>query len=167
MTIDLAALCENHPDAPEEVLQPYMHKAAIALQRRHAPGVRLSIQHGGTQVDDELMWLVKPKRDADFLDAVRVTEDGAEAIALAVVHRLYGWTVIRRVQRGAYADWLLAQDGSDSRIALDVGGTDKGDDAQILREKLDQVSRCYLARQRVACAVRFLEPRCKVSACAS
>jgi hypothetical protein len=160
MTIDLGRLCKNHPEVEdEEVLPPYIHRAAVALQRRHVPGVLLRVRRED-EANHKLVWPVKPLRAADFLDFNRVTEDGAEAIALAVVQKLYGWTAKRRLQRTQFADWLLAQEGSVEEIAMEVTGTDEEDDAAALRKKVVQVRKCTVAPKRVACAVRFLEPRC-------
>jgi len=61
-----------------------------------------------------------------MLDANVVTELGAEALALALVHETRGWVVRRRLQRGEFADWLL--DAPDGKVvALEVSGTDTVD----------------------------------------
>jgi hypothetical protein len=159
MTIDLGRLCENHPEIEEEVLPPYIHRAAMALQRRHVPRVQLRVRQGD-ETDHELVWPAKSPRASEHLDFNRVTEDGAEGVALAVVQKLYGWTAKRRLQRTQFADWLLAQEGTVEEIAMEVSGTDEEDDAAVLRKKVAQVRKCKVAPKRVACAVRFLEPRC-------
>jgi hypothetical protein len=44
-------------------------------------------------------------------------------------------------------------------VALEVSGTDDGDESARLREKLAQVALCDVGSLRAACVVRFLEPR--------
>lgn len=163
MTIDLGRLREMHPLLPEHTAQEHVHRAALALQRRHEPGVRLELVLDGGGSEAELRWPAYANDDAEQLDDHRVTEDGAEAVALAVVHAHHGWTVLRRLQRGDYADWLLAVPGTQKRVALEVSGTDDGDDSARMREKLVQVLRCRAGSRRAACVVRFVEPRCSLN----
>lgn len=54
-------------------------------------------------------------------DAHRITEDGADGVTLAVIGARR-WKVLRRLQRGTYADWLVADDIGSER-ALEVAGT--------------------------------------------
>jgi hypothetical protein len=75
-----------------------------------------------------------------MLDANRVTELGAEAVALALVHETQGWIARRRLQRGDSADWLL-EDESGKLVALEVSGTVVGDAQARLAEKLLQGNR--------------------------
>jgi hypothetical protein len=94
-------------------------------------------------------------------DSNRITEDGAEAIALAVAHKAKAWRVIRRMQREEYADWLLEhQDkGSKRRVAFEVGGTDRRSIASCLRVELAQVANSIDVHERWAGIVRFKEPK--------
>lgn len=55
----------------------------------------------------------------DQHDHNRITEDGAEAVALALAHRHRAWRIIRRMQRGGRADWLL-EDAGGGTVALEV-----------------------------------------------
>jgi hypothetical protein len=66
-------------------------------------------------------------------DHNRVTEDGAEAVALALAHRHLAWRIIRRMQRGGSADWLL-EDARGETVALEVSGVDRGSIATRLSE---------------------------------
>jgi DNA-binding PadR family transcriptional regulator len=43
-------------------------------------------------------------RKIDQHDHYRITEDGAEAVALALAHRHRAWRIIRRIQR-ARSEW--------------------------------------------------------------
>ena len=100
---------------------------------------------------------------ADNLDFNRVTEDAAEAIALALVHVVQGWSVRRRAQREEHADWLLS-DADDRPIALEVSGVDMVDQSrQRLVEKTIQVRRHANRRAlKIACVVELHPPRCRM-----
>jgi hypothetical protein len=93
-------------------------------------------------------------------DCNRITEDGAEAVALALTHRHKGWRVIRRLQREEHADWLLEDTRESGRqvAALEVSGVDRGGIAQRLTEKLAQVAESVDADQRWTGVVGFEEP---------
>jgi hypothetical protein len=97
--------------------------------------------------------------DAEQLDRHRVTEDGAEALALALVHAARGWVVRRRLQRGDFADWLLVEPSRTHLVALEISGTDDTDDTQRMVDELEQVAKSSAGSQRAACVVRFLDPR--------
>lgn len=96
----------------------------------------------------------------DQHDRDRVTEDGAEAVALATVHRSRGWRVVRRLQRRHNADWLLEQTGEERslRFALEVSGVGRGGIAGRLREKLEQVAKSPDVDERWAGVVGFEQP---------
>jgi hypothetical protein len=158
MKLDLTLLREVHPLLPESTAAELVHRAALALQRRHRPGVQLTATVDGVVTTGSIAWTACSPTDADQLDRHRVTEDGAEAVALSLVHAERGWTVRRRLQRGEHADWLL-RDDRQQLVALEISGTDDGDDAVRMQEKLAQVLRNDDATQRAACVVRFREPR--------
>ena len=84
-------------------------------------------------------------------DHNRVTEDGAEAVALALAHRDRGWRVVRRLQREEHADWLLEEtrEGERRVVALEVSGVDRGGISARLAEKLAQVSLARRLRPEV------------------
>ena len=94
------------------------------------------------------------------LDRNRVTEDGAEAVALTYVNSKAGWVVKRRMNRGESADWLLTT-GTRS-LALEVSGTTETNPLPRLREKRQQVGHCTLADDypvdRLAVVVAFSGP---------
>lgn len=110
-----------------------------------------------------LSWEERPAVEALQLDYHRVTEDGAEAVALALVHAARSWVVLRRLQREEHADWLLRETTTRRLVALEVSGTDEGDGDARLTAKLLQVAQSTAARRRAACVVGFLEPRVLLS----
>ncbi|MBI4703393.1 MAG: hypothetical protein HY744_19950 [Deltaproteobacteria bacterium] len=157
MTIDLDGLRDRHPLLPENLAHYLAMAAALALQRRHRPPVQLPTRICGKAAVTSLSWQWQPREHALQLDERRATEDGAEAVALALVHEALSWTVVRRMQRrtAGCADWLM-QDGRD-QVALEVSGTDTGDVDARLRQKLEQAARS--GRRRFgACVVRFADP---------
>jgi hypothetical protein len=93
----------------------------------------------------------------DQHDHNRITEDGAEAMALTLAHRHRAWRVVRRMQRRENADWLL-EDARGDESALEVSGVDRGSIAARLSEKLKQVAKNADVDQRWASVVGFEEP---------
>jgi hypothetical protein len=158
MRLDIERLADAHPLLPAPTAQDLAHKAALALQRRHLPGVVAQVTVMAESHRPTLQWKERAATDAQQLDRHRVTEDGAEAVALALVNAMRGWVVLRRLQRGEHADWLLRDTKSRRLVALEVSGTDDGDGAARLVAKLAQVAESRAARIRAACVVGFLEP---------
>lgn len=144
MEIDLADLREMHPRLPEDLALILISRAALSLQKNgHGSPVVIRLDLEQVVSQGRLAW---PKSDPvhmDQHDSKRLTEDGAEAIALALGHRAYGWRIVRRMQQGESADWLLeeAKEGVHSRVALEVSGVARGSITSRLAEKLEQVSR--------------------------
>ncbi|HEY7514038.1 MAG TPA: hypothetical protein VIC87_06150 [Vicinamibacteria bacterium] len=152
-----------HPLLPATTATEYGHRAGIGLERhRHAPGVVLSTRFDREKGSAHLHWTSPPPGGAEQLDRHRITEDAAEAIALALVHGVRGWVVRRRLQRGESADWLL-HDPEARLVALEISGVGEEDDSQRLRRKLEQVRTATVARQRVACVVELRHPRATVA----
>lgn len=87
----------------------------------------------------------------------RVTEDGAEAVALVLVSAARGWTVEKRLQRWQSADWLLVTPEGDP-VVLEVSGIDGAFDNGRLREKLRQVAGARFCEFRFASVVAFAGP---------
>lgn len=156
-------LKQVHPLLPATTALEYGHRASIGLERQgHVPGVFLD-----ARLDDEareaiLQWVSPSPGDAEQLDQHRITEDSAEAIALALVHGARRWVVRRRLQRGESADWLL-HDAEARPVALEVSGIAEGEDPQRLGEKLKQVAKVTLTEQRAACVVELPVPRATVA----
>lgn len=161
MELDLAELREMHPRLPEDLVLLMTVRAALGLQRNgHGSPVVISLDLEPLAARGMLGWPGTELANLDQHDHNRVTEDGAEAVALALAHRDRGWRVVRRMQREEHADWLLEQVGEGARqvVALEVSGVDRGGIAARLAEKLAQVARTADVDQRWAGVVGFEEP---------
>ncbi|MFI5296754.1 MAG: hypothetical protein ACHREM_01540 [Polyangiales bacterium] len=161
MTLDLERLREVHPDLPEEIATHYALCAAAALfVGAHEPGVSMSLDLASQTIQHALAWRARVENDFAHLDMNRATENGAEAIALAVVgaHRVQ-WRLVRRLQSrlGERGDWLFEEESTG--IAFEISGTIGGDLETLAREKLAQASSSPVASRAAACVVRFREPR--------
>ena len=155
MRLALADLWLMHPRLRGHSTD-YAKIGGLALQRAgHASPVRAGVYPGVEEMAD-IDWPVQDTTLLQVLDANRVTEDGAEAVALAYANASAGWVVKRRLQRSESADWLLH---SESRwLALEVSGVAQGDPSGRLNEKKKQVARCSLAAERLAVVVAFEQP---------
>ena len=161
MDIDLNRLREMHARLPSDLALVMVKRAALALERNdHASGVRVSLDLERVVSSGMLSWPGADLSKIDQHDHNRITEDGAEAVALAVAHRHRAWRVIRRMQREEHADWLLedAQEGARQVVALEVSGVDRGSIVTRLSEKLTQVAKSVDVDQRWAGVVGFEEP---------
>ena len=161
MDIDLAELREMHPRLPTDLALLMVGRAALALERNaHASGVRLSLDLERVLSSGALSWPGADLSKIDQHDHNRITEDGAEAVALALAHRHRAWRVIRRMQREEHADWLLedAREGMRQVVALEISGVDRGSIRARLSEKLAQVAESTDVDQRWAGVVGFEEP---------
>lgn len=131
--------------------------AGLALQRSgHRSPTPAEISHNAQKSTDAIEWTNQDLAALNVIDTNRLTEDGAEGIALCYAHSIGGWIVKRRLERGESADWLL-QNGS-RYLALEVSGLIKGDCARRLKEKKAQVARCGLPVERLAVVVAFDRP---------
>src|SRR5258708_39537831 len=73
---------------------------ALAFQRaHHSSPVRAEVDHDGSMATAEIEWISQSIADLDILDTNRVTEDGAEAVALMYANCRSGWVVKRRLER--------------------------------------------------------------------
>lgn len=157
MSIDLDRLAERHPALPPSLAAHLTHLAALALQRRHRPGVALKALLGSDEARYELVWRAVPETDRPLIDARRATEDGSEAITLGLIYEARRWLVTRRLQRRQYGDWLIEEQGSGRKVVLEVGGLDDGSLAAKLSAELAQVTRCPLPYDQAVCVVRFAD----------
>jgi hypothetical protein len=163
MRLDLTHLKSMHPLLPAATCTEYAHRAAVGLGRhRHEPGVSLATLIKSEAGEASLHWLRAAPGDLAQLDRLRITEDAAEAVALALVHIALGWVVRRRLQRGESADWLL-HDPEARPVALEVSGVDENEDRDRLRKKLNQVRRATVAKEKAACVVELVAPRAVVA----
>lgn len=161
MDLDLATLREMHPRLPFDVALSIVGRAALALERNgHTSGVRLSLDLERELSSALLCWPPAELSEIEQHDNNRITEDGAEAVALALAHRHRSWRIVRRIQHADHADWLLEdiRDSARQLIALEISGVDKGSTSARLSEKLAQVAKSTDVDQRWAGVVGFEEP---------
>lgn len=161
MQLDLRALKRMHPRLPATTAAEFANRGALALQRRdHVPGCPLEVTFQGVASPGLvafLDWVTVPLITSTQFDRHRVTEDGAEAVALALVSASRSWSIRRRLQRGESGDCLM-EDPQDRMVVLEVSGIDGPLDHQRLEEKLRQVSKSTVAPHRSACVVAFTPP---------
>src|SRR6266849_1044884 len=125
MDINLALLNEMHVKLPADVALVMIGRAALALERNgHASGVSVSLDLEPEAMSGILSWPEADLTRIDQHDRKRITEDGAEAVALVLAHRHRSWRVVRRMQQGEHADWLLEDSATGRRqvVALEVSG---------------------------------------------
>ena len=159
MRLDIERLKEIHPMMPAETAAERAHLGALALQRHHESGVVTQVRFETASHKATLHWTRRPDTDADQVDPRRMIEDGAEAVALSLVHAARGWVVLRRLVQGEHADWLVRDTKTGRLVALEVSGTNDGDGRARMRQKLAQVTLSTAARARAACVISFREPR--------
>jgi len=162
--LHLTRLREMHPLLAQSTASEYAHRSALGLGRHgHEPGVDLKISIDDQDRPGTLYWMAVPAANAAQLDFHRVTEDTAEAIALALAHVANGWVVRRRLQRREFADWLLI-DQDRNLVALEVSGVDAVDTGRRrLREKINQVRKCKTLGRKAACVVELRPPRSRMN----
>ncbi len=161
VNIDLARLREMHTRLPADLALVMVGRAALAMERNdHASGVRISLDLERVLSRGLLSWPRADLSKIDQHDYNRITEDGAEAVALALAYRHRAWRVVRRMQREEHADWLLedVREGGRQVVALEVSGVDRGSIVARLSEKLTQVGKSIDVDQRWAGVVGFEEP---------
>ena len=159
--IDLARLCEMHPRLPAEMASLMVVRAGLGLQRnRHSSGVDVQVTIEKAVSFSALAWPLADLGTIEQHDSKRITEDGAEAIALALAYRARAWCVVRRLQQGYFADWIMEyQDkGVKKLVALEVGGTDHSSTKKYLSKKMAQVAQSTDVDQRCAGIVGFQQP---------
>ena len=154
----LGQLQEMHTKLPTELAVLMLGQAAMALERSgHLPGARLLLEMNNIRSSGRLTWLRADLSTIEQHDRHRVTELGAETVALVLAHRYWEWRIVRRMQRREFADWLL-EDVRGNEIALEVSGVDSGNIAARLSDKLKQVAKNVDIDQRWASVVGFQEP---------
>lgn len=161
MDVDLAKLREMHVRLPTDLALVLVGRAALALERNdHASGAQVSLDFDRIVSNESLTWPTADLGRIDQHDDNRITEDGAEAVILAMAHRHRAWCVVRRMQREEHADWLLEDTVGSGRqvIALEVSGVDRGSIRARLTKKLTQVAKSVDVDQRWAGVVGFEKP---------
>jgi hypothetical protein len=157
--IALDALLAGHPRLEDWQAKAYVAAAAVALQRRHSPGVLLTMTVNGHETPEVLTWNRHPESTAMMVDPKRATEDGAECIALAFISQRRQWRVIRRLSAGDHVDWLVEDPTDRRKIVLEISGTDEGSLSGRMRAKRAQAALAAKKGIPVVFVVRFLEPR--------
>jgi hypothetical protein len=161
MDLDLAQLREMHTRLPADLALVLVGRAALALERNgHTSGVPVSQDLEKIVSSGILSWPGAELSKIDQHDHNQITEDGAEAVMLAVAHRHRAWCVVRRLQREEHADWLLEDTAGRQRqvVALEVSGVDRGRIVARLTQKLAQVAKSVDVDQRWAGVVGFEKP---------
>jgi hypothetical protein len=125
MTLSLHDLRSMHPKLTGHPTD-FSRFGALALQRAgHASPAPIGIDHDGVENRADIAWLTQDPILLEALDGKRVTEEGAEAVALVYANATAGWVVKRRLQQTEGADWLLNKE--KRWLALEVSGTAVGD----------------------------------------
>lgn len=163
--IDLDALA-SMLGMPEESAAPLAHRAAVALERRHQPGSHLVGTVQRATIDEELHWRPRHPNASAYEDLNRVTEEGAEAIALSLACSHRAWRIERRLQArlAEGADWLMVDPSTNAEVVLEIGGTDEQGLESLFDRKIAQARRSPFAGvgTPAACVVRFVEPTAKL-----
>ncbi len=162
--IDLDQLRHSHPGLPAGVAEALATYAAIALERRHVPGVELALSIDGARSSEPMTWRPRNAADARMVDARRATEDGAECIALLLASRHRRWRIVRRLQStlGEGADWLMEDPESKRRVVLEISGTDDGPFDRRVRQKRTQAALAERFGSPATCVVRFSDPKASI-----
>lgn len=157
MKIELHKLIEYHPKLRGHAID-YGRSGALALQRaNHRSPVKTTVFENGTTFETVVSWRRAQMTTLVSTDDNRLTEDGAEAVALGYIRQVGGWTIKRRTRRGEFADWVLEKDSS--WCAMEISGVAVGDASGRLRQKVAQVRRCTLPAARLAVVVQFESPQ--------
>ena len=157
MKIELHKLTDYHTKLRGHLID-YRRSGALALQRaKHQSPVKTTLFENGATLETSISWKSTHMATLVAMDDIRLTEDGAESVALGYIRQSGGWTVKRRARRGEYADWILEKDGS--WCAMEVSGVAIGGASGRLREKVAQVRRCTLPAVRLAVVVQFESPQ--------
>jgi hypothetical protein len=150
MTLDLSDLCKGLPAITPAYGAVLMEAAAICLtEQGHLPGVCLEIT-GEVTEDCELLWPeVTDQMRLCWNDLEYTTEQGAYAVALLLMGRLTGFSVIRRSRKGTGYDYLLGYVEESRGVnylqgmaRLEVSGIRAGNDRLVrsrVKLKLEQV----------------------------
>ena len=159
--MDLGSLCRMHPRLPMDMAAVMIGRAALGLQnQKHSPGATLHMVVEDQHHMATLLWPLTAPEVGLQHDDNQITEDGAEAIALAMTHEVKGWRVFRRLQRNEHGDWLLERQAGTKfeRIPVEVSGVAKGGITNRMREKLKQVGRNTEYAECCATVVGFEKP---------
>jgi hypothetical protein len=159
MIIDLESIGALHPKlaqiSPTRVAE-LAENGALALERaEHEPGAVCQLDLAGEPSTARVQWKRRGLDALEVRENKRVTEDGADAVALATLGAC-GWTVQRKLQPGSFADWIVVDEQGAER-ALEVSGTAEGDLASALRRERKQIDQAVYSAKSI-CVVQFAGP---------
>ena len=157
--IDLSRLAEMHPKLERIMASVLTLRAALGLARNnHSSGAELQMN---IEREESMRAILLPSVDIEMTeqhDSKRVTEEGAEAIALAVVFETKGYSIRRRMQQGEHGDYLLENQLTGAKMAFEISGIDRGSIQRRLREKLAQIAENTDYEDLRAAVVGFAKP---------
>ncbi len=156
MKLMLDQLLLHHPALRGHPID-YAKSGALAFARAgHVSPTSAKLKHDSVETSVSVEWSPPMPDNLSALDSNRVTEDGAETVALSYANVSASWVVKRRLQRGESADWLLQN--KSGWLALEVSGMIGGNPRARLTEKKKQVAQCSLPANRLAVVVAFDAP---------
>lgn len=160
MDLDMDSLGDVHPRLGARQSAFKTLCAALALDRAgHRPGVRGTVLIGIHASVGRWKWTSEEPGLRAMFDEQRVTEEGAEAVALLASGLVHGWEALRRLQQGQGADWVLLDRGTGQEVVLEVSGVRNGPIRQRLAAKVRQTAeRADETRERWVCVVGFEMP---------
>ncbi len=146
MTIDLSRLSAGFPALTEAIGMTFAEAAAVCLRHKnHTSPVQANVITGVTEFSVELIFpAVTDQMTRSWADIKEATEAGAVGIAILVICRTEGLTVVERSVKGTGVDYWLGSEGDSAfqrKARLEVSGTLDGSDSVIkqrIRQKTEQ-----------------------------
>jgi hypothetical protein len=138
---------ERHRALTPAVAANYEEAASVCLARHHSSPVAIALSDNDSVTQAEASWSEPDARVRDaWANELDATRDAAYACVIAGVEEARGLVAVRRAENGTGADYYIGPPGSgvddlESCLRLEVSGTDKGDERQVLRrlgEKVEQ-----------------------------
>lgn len=149
LVLDLAAL-PDAVDLSRPVVEAVALAASVVLDKLHGPGSRdaASIRVGRSRRTAEILRVAVDDEARDtYGDFQEATEEGGEAIALAVARPVLDRVVFRRLPKATGADYLMRSTTvtrSDEYERLECSALAEGEKETAearLQKKLDQLAR--------------------------
>lgn len=159
---DVATLRRLHPALLKAVADHLALGARVALSRRYESPCELVVDVEGREARIAMQWKRVRRTHVAMVDQARATEDGAEAVALGIIHLELGCTLVRRTPRGDRTDWLIRDLHTGEELVLEVAGIDSGSVRSLARVKAQQAALSPEGLAGIACAVRFDGPTATV-----
>ena len=164
--IALSSLADGHHGLSRTKADALVEAATVCLDHhRHASGVSLMVS--GSHTASHALEFSAPsqkarKSNADLQEAV---EDGATAIAIAVVARLTQYRVVERSVKTTGIDWWLGREDGVFEARLEVSGIIKGPKKiqSRVEQKLEQMTRSdATGLPGYAAVVEFSTPEARI-----